>query len=170
MPNEATDYENARRLVKCIKRTFWAGQTGPIWPISTNRAVRSPCRRRLPCPSESASGFREPSFDRVGPLSRSLPMNPANIQQPTADAQHPVTQKRPAIGCSRLEVGGWMFLGCGSGAQCARPAFRRILSPAKGERVPKAGEGLVHGPDARWETGEATSQATWAKRPHARDV
>src|ERR1035437_1394945 len=37
-------------------------------------------------------------------------MKPANIQQPTSNTQHPVTQKRPAIGCWMLVVGCWMFL------------------------------------------------------------
>jgi O-antigen ligase len=35
------------------------------------------------------------------------------------------------------------------------------LSPSEGERVPKAGEGLVHGPNARRDTVEATQPEDW---------
>ena len=43
------------------------------------------------------------------------------------------------------------------------------LSPPRGERVPKAGEGLVHGPDARGEQVEAIDMALlrsiWPETP-----
>ena len=34
---------------------------------------------------------------------------PENIQQPTSNAQHPLTAKRAAVGCSKSDVGCWMF-------------------------------------------------------------
>ncbi len=36
------------------------------------------------------------------------------------------------------------------------------LSPSEGERVPQAGEGAVHGPDARWREVELTYSASYA--------
>ena len=36
-------------------------------------------------------------------------MKPENIQHPTSNIQHPVIAKVEAIGCSRLDVGCWMF-------------------------------------------------------------
>ena len=47
-----------------------------------------------------------------------------------------------------LDVGCWVFSLPGSVVQSAKSPIRGILSPLKGEWVPKAGEGLVHGSDA----------------------
>ena len=58
-----------------------------------------------------------------------LSMNPGNIQQPTSNTQHPLTNQGAATGCSMLVVGCWMFSAFGSGVQRVKNALRGILSP-----------------------------------------
>ena len=71
------------------------------------------------------------SAQRVSPpMSRAsfpLSMNPGNIQQPTSNAQHPMTAQRAATGGSMLDVGCSMFSTLGSGLQCANRLFRGVV-------------------------------------------
>src|ERR1035437_3442751 len=80
-------------------------------------------------------------FD-VRPLTLSLSMNPRNIQQPTSNTQHPKLARMAVVGCSRLDVGCWMF-----------PSFGPSIEQRFMERVSvRAGEGTstgspsIHGP------------------------
>src|ERR1035437_9447103 len=43
------------------------------------------------------------------PVVPSLSMNPGNIQHPASNAQHSLIARMADIGCSMLDVGGWMF-------------------------------------------------------------
>jgi len=61
-------------------------------------------------------------------------MNPGNIQHPTSNAQHPWIAQIAGIGCSKLDVGCWMFSSFGSWVQSANAGIGRNLSPK--ERVP----------------------------------
>ena len=80
-------------------------------------------------------GLRSALLESGGDRDRPLPVNLGNIQHPTSNAQHPRMAQTQGFGCWMLGVGCWVFSFFGS--------------------VPKAGEGLVHGPDAWSEVVEA---------------
>jgi len=57
---------------------------------------------------------------------QTLAMNRRNIQQPTANAQHPMTRRAAPIGSSMFDVGCWMFPSAPSWVQCAlNPAWNQ---------------------------------------------
>ena len=96
-----------------------------------------------------------------------LPMNPGNSQQPTPNAQPPMPAQRAPIGCSMLDIGCWIFFHLrfrGLKHDAFSPhepqwemngPLSLSLSPATGERVPKAGEGAVQRFKARMPSGHS---------------
>jgi hypothetical protein len=64
----------------------------------------------------------------ITPPDDRLPRKLGNIQQLTANAQHPTNAPGTPVGCSRLDVGSWMFPASGSGVERANKPWRVTLA------------------------------------------
>jgi hypothetical protein len=108
-----------------------------------SRAVPEPARAGAATAQTQASA--PPRAERPMPPSMSLPQSPpearpVEIPRPQPEMAPPRQPVTPALLEPASDRGGPLSLS---------------RSPLEGERVPKAGEGLVHGPDARREGVEA---------------